>query len=182
MTKKIRILKDTTYYSLIKEAIYSTGDRMATSSNIFSYLSTRHPLLFTSLNSKTWKGNIRHVLSKNPEFVKIKKKGNEKEHYWTHAPPEGIEECRINANDRLGIGLLGELPVNKVREKRRNIVPFKEQANESARENIDQAFADSLREMFVFENKQVFKQAFKEEDDGDWFWDFENSKKCKRVE
>lgn len=178
MTKKIRILKDTTYYSLIKEAIYSTGDRMATSSDIFSYLSIRHPLLFTSLNSKTWKGNIRHVLSKNPEFTKIKKKGNEKEHYWIHVPQESIDECSPGSGVGLSVAVLEELPVNKVAEKRRYVLPFKEQGNENAGREL----TDSLRGMFMFQNKQDPRWGPKEEDEGDWFWDFESSRKYKRAE
>lgn len=92
MTKKIKVLKDFTYYSLIKEAIYSTENMQATSSEIFTYFVIKYPDLFRPSNAMTWKGNIRQVLSKNPEFVKLKKHGNNKEHYWTHRPAEEILE------------------------------------------------------------------------------------------
>lgn len=88
MTKIIKVLKDFTYYALIKEAIYSTENMQATASEIFDYFVLRFPLIFNSLNSMTWKGNIRQVLSKNPEFIKRAKSGCSKQHYWSHRPME----------------------------------------------------------------------------------------------
>lgn len=107
MTKTIKVLKDFTYYSLIKEAIYSTENMQATSSEIFTYFILKYPDLFIQANSMTWKGNIRQVLSKNPEFVKLKKHGNTKEHYWTHRPVEEIEEKenKMNFGFKGGISL-----------------------------------------------------------------------------
>lgn len=99
MTKIIKVLKDFTYYSLIKEAIYSTKDMQATASEIFDYFVLKFPNIFTKFNSMTWKGNIRQVLSKNPEFIKRAKSGNSKQHYWSHRPIEVlIAESRQNNN------------------------------------------------------------------------------------
>ncbi|KAM0680492.1 Forkhead box protein P2 [Glugoides intestinalis] len=105
MTKTIKVLKDFTYYSLIKEAIYSTENMQATSSEIFTYFVLKYQDLFKQSNSMTWKGNIRQVLSKNPEFVKLKKHGNTKEHYWTHRPVEEIEEKENRKNFELKGGI-----------------------------------------------------------------------------
>lgn len=92
MTKKIKVLKDFTYYSLIKEAIYSTRSMQATASEIFDYFILRYPTLFMASNSMTWKGNIRQSLSKNPEFIKMHKNGSTKEHFWSHRPMEVLKE------------------------------------------------------------------------------------------
>ena len=50
MTKTIKVLKDFTYYALIKEAIYSTKDMQATAREIFDYFVLRIAELFTTLN------------------------------------------------------------------------------------------------------------------------------------
>jgi len=99
MTKKIKLFKDFTYYSLIKEALYHSPCLMATSNDIFNYFVFRFPDLFKPSNAMTWKGNIRQVLSKNPEFVKLRKMNNSKQHFWTHKPLEIIleEESRLSA-------------------------------------------------------------------------------------
>lgn len=92
MTKKIKLFKDFTYYSLIKDAIYHAPCKMATSNDIFNYFANKYPTLFLSSNSQTWKGNIRQVLSKNPEFVKLRKLNNSKQHFWTHKPLEVLQQ------------------------------------------------------------------------------------------
>lgn len=115
MTKTIKVLKDFTYYALIKEAIYSTKDMQATASEIFDYFVLRFPELFTPLNSMTWKGNIRQVLSKNPEFIKRSKSGNSKQHYWSHRPIEVLmaEKCKKIMNSE-NINTYSENSINKV--------------------------------------------------------------------
>ncbi|WUR04260.1 forkhead-box domain-containing protein [Vairimorpha necatrix] len=92
MTKKVRVCKNFTYYSIIKEAILSEKGKKATSSQIFAYITNKHPLLFRESNSMTWKGNIRQLLSKNPEFVKLQKDEISKLHYWKFVPLEEIIE------------------------------------------------------------------------------------------
>lgn len=92
MGRKIRVCKDFTYSSIIKEAILATRDKKATSSQIFTYITNKHPSLFKQSNSMTWKGNIRQLLSKNPEFVKLKKDEKSKLHYWKYVPLEEIIE------------------------------------------------------------------------------------------
>lgn len=91
MTKKIKLLKDFTYYSLIKDAIYNAPCNMATSNDIFNYFVLKYPNLFKESNSMTWKGNIRQVLSKHPEFIKLRKFNNSKQHFWTHKCVEELE-------------------------------------------------------------------------------------------
>lgn len=92
MVKKFRVNKDFTYSSIIKEAILASKDHKATSSQIFVYIVNKHPTLFKESNSMTWKGNIRQLLSKNPEFVKLKKDPKTKLHHWKYVPIEIIEE------------------------------------------------------------------------------------------
>lgn len=92
MTKKLRVLKDFTYSSIIKEAILASKDQKATSSQIFVYIVNKHPTMFKESNSMTWKGNIRQLLSKNPEFVKLRKDPKTKLHFWKYVPMEVIEE------------------------------------------------------------------------------------------
>lgn len=92
MSKKIKLFKDFTYYSLIKDAIYHAPCRMATSNDVFNYFVSKYPNLFLPSNSMTWKGNIRQTLSKNPEFVKLRKLNNSKQHFWTHKPLEEIQK------------------------------------------------------------------------------------------
>lgn len=87
MTKKIKILKHTTYLSIIREAIINYGG-IATLNDIFIFVSKKYPFVFKIENSNTWKGNIRNTLSIRKEFVKIKKKGNNKEHYWSYKEEE----------------------------------------------------------------------------------------------
>ncbi|TBU06196.1 hypothetical protein CWI38_2622p0010 [Hamiltosporidium tvaerminnensis] len=86
MVKKIRVHKTFTYNHIIKEAIQSMTDNKATSGQIFDYVSEKHPDLFNNENSTTWKGNIRQLLSKSTEFVKLKKDQHTKLHYWTYIP------------------------------------------------------------------------------------------------
>ncbi|KAF7678006.1 Forkhead transcription factor HCM1 [Astathelohania contejeani] len=92
MTKKIRVIKDFTYSSIIKEAISSSESGKATSAEIFTYITNKHPNLFKQSNSMTWKGNIRQLLSKSPEFVKLKKDQSSKLHYWKYIPYEDLFE------------------------------------------------------------------------------------------
>ncbi|KAL6120275.1 hypothetical protein NUSPORA_03022 [Nucleospora cyclopteri] len=94
----MRIPKNFTYYSIIVEAIYSYSERKATALQIFNYVVAKHPDIFTTSNSMTWKGNIRQLLSKNPEFVKLKRNENSKMNLWTHKPLYIIkqEENRLN--------------------------------------------------------------------------------------
>lgn len=91
MPKNIRVHKDFTYYTIIKEAILSSPCRKLTSSQIFQYIQHKHPNLFLLSNSMTWKGNIRQLLSKSPEFVKIRKEKSAKLHYWMFVPRREIE-------------------------------------------------------------------------------------------
>lgn len=97
MTKKIKLLKEFTYYSLIKEAIYATPSMLVTSNDIFKYFVSKYPDLFRLSNSMTWKGNVRQVLSRNPEFIKVRKKNYSNLHFWTHKPIEVLieEEKRL---------------------------------------------------------------------------------------
>lgn len=92
MPKNIKVCKDFTYASIIREAILSSKDQKATSSQIFVYIVNKHPTMFKESNSMTWKGNIRQLLSKNPEFVKLKKDEKSKLHYWKYVPIEDLME------------------------------------------------------------------------------------------
>ncbi|KAF9763497.1 Forkhead transcription factor HCM1 [Nosema granulosis] len=92
MVRKLRVCKDFTYASIIKEAILLSKDQKATSSQIFTYMVNKHPTMFKESNSMTWKGNIRQLLSKNPEFVKLKKDPKTKLHNWKYVPIEEIEK------------------------------------------------------------------------------------------
>lgn len=98
MTKKIRVCKNFTYYSIIKEAILAQKGQKATSTQIFNYITNKHPHLFKQSNSMTWKGNIRQLLSKNPEFVKLQKDEISKLHYWRFVPIEEIIENEKEMN------------------------------------------------------------------------------------
>jgi hypothetical protein len=123
MTKKIVVLKDFTYFSMIKEAIYSTESMKATASEIFNYFTLRFPNIFTHSNSMTWKGNIRQVLSKNPEFIKMYKLGKLKEHYWTHRPIELLEANRSNNNSSSNTSISDKVNLIK------NIIKIKKYPN-----------------------------------------------------
>ena len=74
-TNKIKIKKKFTYKSLVIEAIKSFPNERASSADIFAYSKAKYPDIFTSANSMTWKGNIRQLLSKSPEFIKVRSKG-----------------------------------------------------------------------------------------------------------
>lgn len=87
-----KVIKEFTYYALIKEAIYNSLSKQATTSEIFAYVRAKHPTIFKNSNSMTWMGNIRQLLSKHPEFQKLEKKNGSKLHYWIHKPIEVIEE------------------------------------------------------------------------------------------
>ncbi|KAI5148837.1 hypothetical protein ENBRE01_0565 [Enteropsectra breve] len=89
--KKNKLKKDFTYYAIIKEAIESYPYRRATAEQIFNYITGKHPGLFMVWNSMTWKGNIRQMLSKNPEFVKIKMETSRKLNWWTYKPMDELE-------------------------------------------------------------------------------------------
>jgi Forkhead domain len=102
MARHNKVSKDFTYYSIIKEAIKNYPYERATSQQIFNYITTKHPELFKSSNSMTWKGNIRQLLSKSPEFVKLKKDDDSKLHYWTHKPLDQIRAEENELNNCLG--------------------------------------------------------------------------------
>lgn len=99
MAKSTKVHKNFTYYAIIKEAIESYPHCQATSAEIFSYVMVKHPTLFRMSNSMTWKGNIRQLLSKHPEFVKLRKDGESKLHLWTHRTMADIEaeESRLQS-------------------------------------------------------------------------------------
>lgn len=89
MTKKNVVEKNFTYYSVIKEAIELSPGQIATSAQIFDYMTQKYPSSFTESNSSTWKNNVRQLLSKCPDFVKDKKEVHSKLHYW-----------KLNSHDR----------------------------------------------------------------------------------
>lgn len=70
--KNEKIKKSFTYKQLIVEAINSFHSKKASSNDIFTFAMTYYGNIFTNLNSMTWKNNIRQLLSKSPEFIKIK--------------------------------------------------------------------------------------------------------------
>lgn len=98
MSRKLKVCKDFTYYSIIKEAIRSYPLERATSQQIFNYVTAKHPDLFKNSNSMTWKGNIRQLLSKCPEFIKMRKDQDSKLHFWSFKPIDQIrkEENELN--------------------------------------------------------------------------------------
>jgi len=91
MAKHIRVPKDFTYFAIVKEAIKESPFGKVTSNDIFNYVSNKHPNLFKPSNSNTWKGNIRQLLSKRPEFIKIPQKGGGKLNWWIY---KSIEDVR----------------------------------------------------------------------------------------
>lgn len=108
MPKNIRVHKDFTYYTIIKEAIRSSPHKKMTSNQIFQYIQSKHPNLFLVSNSMTWKGNIRQLLSKNPEFVKIRKEKSAKLHYWMFVPRREIERME-KVEDRVWERYAGDM-------------------------------------------------------------------------
>jgi len=89
MTKKIKILKDFTYFALVKEALFNTPGLKATARDIFGYVVGKYPTVFRNLNSTTWKAGIRQILSKHPEFVKTRNTEG-KGHKWSYVPSEEL--------------------------------------------------------------------------------------------
>jgi hypothetical protein len=87
-----RLNKDFTYLSIIREAILLSPQGRATSSQIFNYVAQKHPAIFRESNSITWKGNIRQLLSKSPEFVKLQRDPGSRLHFWTYIPKETLHE------------------------------------------------------------------------------------------
>ncbi len=92
-SKRVKVKKDFTYSSIIKEALFSYPNNMATTSQIFSYMIAKHYSIFKESNSMTWKSNVRQLLSKNPEFHKIKRSPKQSgPNYWTYKSLEEIKE------------------------------------------------------------------------------------------
>lgn len=72
LNTKVKIKKNFTYKQLIIDAINSFPNKKATSNDIFTYAISNYPDLFTNINAMTWKNNIRQLLSKCCEFVRVK--------------------------------------------------------------------------------------------------------------
>lgn len=107
MVKKIKILKDLTYFSLIKEAIFSTPNLEATVKDIYGYFTMKYPSVFRESNSFTWKSGIRQVLSRYPELIKTRKVKGMREYLWTYKP---LEETTIKNNP---IDILINRPIDR---------------------------------------------------------------------
>lgn len=68
----------------------------ATCADIFSYVSLKYPIYFKISNSMTWKGNIRQLLSKNPQFIRRNKK-------WSYITQEKLTYQEKELKDCLEI-------------------------------------------------------------------------------
>ncbi|ORD94968.1 hypothetical protein ECANGB1_1642 [Enterospora canceri] len=92
--RKQKIFKPFTYFELIKDAIAHYEQCHATSSEVFAYATAKYPHIFLQSNSVTWKNNIRQVLSKHPEFIKIATtRNNKKTNCWKFIE---LDEIRHN--------------------------------------------------------------------------------------
>ncbi|EPR79265.1 Forkhead box P4 [Spraguea lophii 42_110] len=113
MPKNVRVVKNFTYQSIIKKAISEQPNQIATSHEIFQYITKMYPEIFKPSNSMTWKGNIRQLLSKSPQFVKISKTAGTKTNYWKYVSLEELEAIEVYKRD-------GNKYPGDIDEKRKN--------------------------------------------------------------